>query len=429
VTASTVAVTLLWIAVFAQVPSQWHSPTRLAVWGTMLLLAAIGTLDLTAIGARLDAAFGLPNLADLTQHVLAIITTTLARYCAVAIFGTAKQRARWSAVRSSAVAACTIGALIGLFAVSPARTRPTNAALYADFPMQYAAHPAVIAYWAIFAAYLGTTFVIIARLAGRYGRTAGRSPLGSGLQLLAAGMVAGLTYLGYGTSVVVARAVGVQGPFIRTAPGVIQALFGALIVLVAAGGVLPATQHWPLVRQAGFYRSLRLLYPLWKGLCQAVPGIALDPVPAWADRLDPRDLRMRLYRRVIEIRDGYMALCPVDVPGIEETVRAAAGRRRLSPADEATVTAATRLELARRAELRGEVRAGTGVPHADKEFTAGTDLDSEVRLLRVVAVHWPTIRRAAESIERGVSPAHAGLGASPAHAGRSRPAQVGPNRP
>ena len=65
--------------------------------------------------------------------------------------------------------------------------------------MQYAAHPEVIAYWAIFAVYLGTTFVIIARLAWRYGRTACCSPLGRGLQLLAAGMVAGLAYLGYGS--------------------------------------------------------------------------------------------------------------------------------------------------------------------------------------------------------------------------------------
>ncbi len=404
-TVSTVAVTLLWIAVLAQVPSQWRAPTRLAVWGTMLLLAAIGTLDLTAIGARLDAACGLPNVADLAQHLLAIIAATLARYSAVAIFGTPEQRARWSVVRNSAVAAGTVAALIALFAVSPARTRPTDIARYADFPMQYASHPEVIAYWAIFAAYLGTTFVIIARLAWRYGRRACRSSLGRGLQLLAAGMVAGLAYLGYGSSVVAARAAGVQGPFIRTAPGVIQSLFGALIVLVAAGGVLPATQHWPLVRQAGFYRSLRRLYPVWAALCQAVPGIALDPVPVWADRLDPRDLRMRLYRRVIEIRDGYMALYPVDVPGIEDTVRAAAGRHRLSAADEATVTAATRLELARRAELRGEVRLATAAPYADKEFIAGTDLDSEVRLLRVVAAHWTTIRRAAETIERGARPA------------------------
>ena len=411
-TASTVAVTVLWIAVFAQFPSQQNAPIRLAVWSTMVLLAAIGTLDLTAIGARLDTACGLPNIADLTQHVLAIIAATLARYSTVAIFGTARQRARWSGARATAAAAATVASLIGLFAVSPARTRPTNTALYADFPMQYAAHPEVIGYWAIFAAYLGTTFVIIARLAWRYGRTAGRSPLGSGLRLLAAGMVAGLGYLGYGSSVVAARAVGAAGPFIRTAPAVIQALFGALIVLVAAGGMLPATQHWPVVRQAGFYRSLRLLYPLWAGLCQAVPGIALDPVPVWADRLDPRDLRMRLYRRVIEIRDGYMALCPVDVPGIEDTVRAVAGRHRLSAADEATVTAATRLELARRAELRGEVRTVTGDPRADQDFAAGADqdfaagadLDSEVRLLRVVAAHGRTIRLAAEIIERGSCP-------------------------
>jgi hypothetical protein len=114
---------------------------------------------------------------------------------------------------------------------------------------------------------------------------------------------------------------------------------------------------------------------------------------------------MRLYRRVIEIRDGYMALGPVDVPGIEDTVRAAAGRHRLSAADQATVTAATRLELARRAELRGEVRTATAAPYADKDFIAGTDLDSEVRLLRVVAAHWATIRLAAETIEGGARPA------------------------
>jgi hypothetical protein len=86
-------------------------------------------------------------------------------------------------------------------------------------------------------------------------------------------------------------------------------------------------------------------------------------------------------------------------------VRAAVGRHRLSAADEATVTAATRLELARRAELRGEVRAAAADPYADKEFIAGTDLDSEVRLLRVVAAHWAAIRRAAETIERGALPA------------------------
>jgi hypothetical protein len=222
-------------------------------------------------------------------------------------------------------------------------------------------------------------------------------------------MVAGLCYLGYATAVVVARAAGVQGSFISTSPDIIQGLFGTLIVLVAVGSFLPASGYCPLVRQATLYRSLRRLYPLWAGLCQAVPGIALDPVPVWADRLDPRDLQMRLYRRVIEIRDGYMALTPVAVPGIEDLVQAAAGRHRLRPADQATLAAAVQLELARRAELRGDRPgwvADGGLPRANQEFLAGTDLDSEVRLLSTVATHWTTVSLAAERIERGQFAAH-----------------------
>src|SRR6201996_7921013 len=125
--------------------------------------------------------------------------------------------------------------------------------------------------------------------------------------------------------------------FISTARGITRGLFGALIVLVAVGSLLPTTRHCPLLRRMTLYWSLRRLYPLWAGLCQAVPGIALDPVPVWADRLDPRDLQVRLYRRVIEIRDGYMALTPVAVPGIEDLVRAAYGPHELSAADRATL--------------------------------------------------------------------------------------------
>jgi hypothetical protein len=109
---------------------------------------------------------------------------------------------------------------------------------------------------------------------------------------------------------------------------------------------------------------------------------------------------MRLYRRVIEIRDGYLALGPADAPGIEDTVRAASGRRPLRSAEHAMIVAATRLELARRAALRGEALNVAGDPRAYRAFQAGTDLDSEVRLLRTVAAHRATISLAAERIER-----------------------------
>ncbi len=399
---SALAVTVLWAAVWAQFPSHRNVPLRRAVWYTMVLLAAIGTLNLPAIGQRLDVATGLPNLADVIQHVLAITAATLCWYCAEQVLGAAHpqtHRSRW--VRTE-LPATTVAALLVLFALSPARTRPTDTAVYTDFPMQYAAHPLVFAYWMIFAVYLGTAFVLIARLAGRYGHRAGRTPLGCGLVLIAAGMVAGLGYLGVATGAVAAHAAGAHGRFIHTAPVYIQSLFGALIVLVAVGSFLPATGYCPFIRRVAAYWSLRQLYPLWAGLCLAVPGIALDPVPDWADRIDPRDLQVRLYRRVIEIRDGYMALTPVDVPGIEDLVRDVSGPHELSAADRATLAAATQLELARRAELRGDAQlsGGAGLPPANREFLAGGDLDSEVRLLRTVTSNWTTVARAAERIER-----------------------------
>ena len=167
---SVLAVTALWATVLAQFPSQRHVPLRRAVWYTMVLLAAIGTLDLPAIGA--------------------IIAATLGRYCAEQVIGAPRPRSRWSSRVQTALPAATVAAMLVLFAVSPARTQPADTALYTDFPMQYAAHPAVFAYWLIFTVYLGTAFVLISRLAWRYGRRAGRTPLGCGLVLIAAGMAA-----------------------------------------------------------------------------------------------------------------------------------------------------------------------------------------------------------------------------------------------
>src|SRR5581483_7346281 len=81
--------------------------------------------------------------------------------------------------------------------------------------------------------------------------------------------------------------------------------------LTLVGWTLPG---WgPRVAAAGrwvtAYRRHRRLYPLWSALHRAVPSIALAPArSALADRLAGRQLEFRLYRRVIEIRDGQLAL-------------------------------------------------------------------------------------------------------------------------
>ncbi|MFE0171376.1 MAB_1171c family putative transporter [Streptomyces sp. NPDC059002] len=65
-------------------------------------------------------------------------------------------------------------------------------------------------------------------------------------------------------------------------------------------------------RWIGKYRSYRRLRPLWVALSRAVPDIVLDPpvLHRIGDVLPLRDLDYRLYRRVIEIRDGQHALRP-----------------------------------------------------------------------------------------------------------------------
>ena len=67
---------------------------------------------------------------------------------------------------------------------------------------------------------------------------------------------------------------------------------------------VPALYRW-----AERYRTCRRLYPLWRALCEANPGIALvPPMPVWRDALIVRDLGFRLYRRVVEIHDGRLEL-------------------------------------------------------------------------------------------------------------------------
>ena len=115
-------------------------------------------------------------------------------------------------------------------------------------------------------------------------------------------------------------------------------------LLVIAGSTLPflATRTTRARTWATTYRNLRRLYPLWELMYRATPGIALDPPrSALADALRLRDLDLRLYRRIIEIRDGRLALTPYldptpdlsdhpdDAAAVEATaLRAAVERQR-----------------------------------------------------------------------------------------------------
>ncbi|MGW6835507.1 MAB_1171c family putative transporter [Streptomyces sp. NPDC054949] len=95
------------------------------------------------------------------------------------------------------------------------------------------------------------------------------------------------------------------------------------------------------------YRRYRRLRPLWYALYRAHPEISLQPA-ARSDLFALWDLRFRLHRRVIEIRDGCLALGGQVSPGLPS-----------APGPERSVEERARWEAARMAAALAE-RPGHG---------------------------------------------------------------------
>ena len=161
---------------------------------------------------------------------------------------------------------------------------------------------------AVFLAYVAVALADVAVSAARWARASSGS-MRLGLSLIAAGAGCAIAYAvtkGVGVGV---EAAGGDPPAWMIESARAAALIG--LTMVSIGCVLPAlARGLRAARQAvRAHQLLDRLYPLWADLVALTPGIALEPVqPRWRDRLHTRDLDLRLYRRVIEIRDGQLAL-------------------------------------------------------------------------------------------------------------------------
>lgn len=191
------------------------------------------------------------------------------------------------------------------------------------FTRDYGHDPAVAAYLVASLAYLWLALIDVIRGTMRYGRAAQR-PLAIALRLIGLGCWLGLGYIAAKAVFVVMLVTGrgtVEGGLESTISRLL-AVAGGLLVII--GSALPY-----LARRAGAarvwivtYRNLSRLYPLWALMYRAEPGIALDPPSSrLTDALRVRDLDLRLYRRVIEIRDGYLTLAPYLPPDVSIPAR------------------------------------------------------------------------------------------------------------
>ncbi|WP_433077618.1 MAB_1171c family putative transporter [Dactylosporangium sp. CA-052675] len=176
-----------------------------------------------------------------------------------------------------------------------------------DFVAEHAGTPLVTAYGVLtqFGLFVGLAccLALFHPAAGR----AERGTMRAGLRLLTAAALVGLLFIANRVAFQVSNALGsdvMNGPGAESLSRVILA---AMLLLFAAGAALPAIGG--LQRWLAHYAALQRLRPLWAASVAALPHVVLgDPPSRLADLLTLRGVDLRLYRRIIEIRDAQWEL-------------------------------------------------------------------------------------------------------------------------
>ncbi|MBN6039556.1 MAB_1171c family putative transporter [Amycolatopsis sp. 195334CR] len=325
------------------------SPARRRVRWVLFGLAC----SLTAQIPLIYAALGDGHLARLLSHAGMVFAAWAGQEFMSVLTGHPRG-ARWQAWWAGG----TFGVMCLLFALMP-DLRPQSAW--------------VMEYCLVYAAAQLPALLTVIGLGARYARAAGDAAIRASLWLVVAGTALALLYLLNKSALAVAPRLGTTFGFGRTVlPSKILPTTAYLLVLI--GAALPAVVGW---RRR--HRQFRRLGPLWQALYRADPSIALDP-PGGPDVLVLRDLRLRLYRRVIEIRDGLLALQPYRCPEVAARTEADG-----AAAAEAAVIAAA---LTARADGATPVNRPAGV-------TGGTDLAEDTEFLAEVSDVYRRLSRSA----------------------------------
>ncbi|MGH3736769.1 MAG: MAB_1171c family putative transporter [Micromonosporaceae bacterium] len=378
------AAALLWLAVIYEAVSltrQRDNRARRALLLTFVALALAATFFVPSVYVATQDVTGLSNVADLIARCAVLLASLGAQSLLLHLTQEPATATRMSRQRAVAMSAAMV-LLVVLFMIAPVHETGTLR-LTSDFGNS----PWVTGYLLVFSGYLGIALVDVLRGGLRYAPKAGM-PVSLALRLIAIGCVFGLLYVAGKLGFLIAVLLGGSpSPEIESAVARTLAVMGGLFVL--AGSLTPAV--YPRWRRAArwveTYWAHRKLYPLWSALHEIAPEIALDPAASeFRDRLRVRDLDFRLYRRVIEIRDGRMALRPfldADVArrARDRVLKCGLDDRDVEAAVEASVLTAG-VENARRHRRPAEALPASG--------NGGDDFMAEVEwFLRVAGVPLP----------------------------------------
>jgi hypothetical protein len=379
-----------WVVVILRArPSLAGPPNRArrALWVTFLTLALGWTVRIRSVYAGLDRVTGTPNLAQLLGDLAGMVTglSILMVLRAQAAIPSPHPLRRPAAVLAGAAAVLAVGFVAGPFG------REST-----EFATDYARQRWYWGYQAAYLAYLGAVFTELTVLCRRFARLTPNRLLSAGLHLTAVGGSLGLAYVVLRAAYIVAA----QGTVVSRLgfySTLSQVLIAAASVLAIAGVVLPTVE--PRLARRRLRRTLDQLNPLWDaletaGLLNALP--VTDRTPGHRER--PADLHFALHRRVVEIRDGLLALrpwlsTPADPAGpapVAPEIAAPDRRSRAFTAD--TSSEAARIAAALRAYARGI--QGRQPATVSAPGGAGTFAD-EVSWLRAVSVTFGQLQQSA----------------------------------
>lgn len=256
---------------------------------------------------------GVPNLGTLLGHS-SIVLAALSAHVMVTGWFRSPEEARRRLPNVTLFYLSAIAVMTALFFASP-----LLGAHPVDFEVHFATHPTAAGYVVVFLVTYGVSLVNTARHTWPSLRALERPWLGRSLRFAAVGSVFVLGFILGKLLGVVGRWCGVTA-WDQAADlwSPLMASVGSLVIVV--GYTLPG---WGAVLSSRLEqcRSYRTLHPLWFALCEAAPGIALFESRSPRLAMYLRDLQARLYRMVIEIRDGQRLLRPYVCDVCEERLR------------------------------------------------------------------------------------------------------------
>ena len=371
-----VALAFTWVAVLFKAPGAWRrsaSPARRALWLALLSLALGWTLRVPMSYRALDEALGVPNVAQPLGDGFALATG-----CAILgmlLYQSHDDEAaagRKLGVRVLALIAAL--AVMGIaFAIGDAETQaPTS------FVAHYATRDFFLIYSLAYLTYLAYVFADLTRLCRRYANLTNRRYLKCGLRLMTVAGSLGLLYVVLRAGYLGGVRAGYSEKLSAYEP-VSKLLVAAVSIFAVTGASLPGAGSW-----LAAYRAHRQLHPLWAALYGATPGIALSPASSRVrELLSFSDPRFQLNSRIIEIRDGRMALRRYFRPDVAFRARQAAKWKGMTGQDEAAAVEAAMLAAA--VEDKAQNRPPSPNPIAAPIAMGGADLDGELSFLQKVS--------------------------------------------